>query len=126
MLRRFVYVLAIGWLLAMVLSVLLPALTPATGDGFTRGLNRVGTFLVWQTVALGVAIVVIVMSRSAADRSGRLFKLAAFGPMSVSGLMVLLFVGVVLWARFAPYSVPDTPPATITEPTPAPASDTVQ
>jgi len=126
MLRRLVYVLAIGWLLAMALSLLIPVLTPATGDGFTRGLYRLSAFLIWQTVAVGVAIVIFVMARSVANHTGRVFKLAAFGPMTVSGLMVLVIVGIVLWARFAPRPGPVAPPAPVTEPAPKPATDFAQ
>lgn len=47
----------VGWVVAIVLSVVLAKTTTPTGDGFTRGWNRIGVFFGWQMVAAVLALV---------------------------------------------------------------------
>lgn len=90
--------------------------TPATGDGFTRGLNKVMVFLSMQAVAGAVAAVVLVVGR-------RLFERGSFGrriswlPVGCAGLLVLAIALLLLWATFSkPAAQPPSPPGAVTQP----------
>lgn len=52
-----VALLVAGWLLAFVLSIVLARTTASSGDGFTRGLNRLTVFAGWQLAASALALV---------------------------------------------------------------------
>lgn len=90
--------------------------TPATGDGFTRGLNRVMVFLSMQVVAGVVAAVVLVTGR-------RLFEPGSFGrrvswaPAACAGLLVLVLALLLLWVTFAnPAPRAPAAPGAVTQP----------
>lgn len=51
------------WLLAFALSVVLMLTTEPAGDGFTRGLNRIGVFFRWQFLAFACAIFAFLATR---------------------------------------------------------------
>lgn len=85
-------VLAIVWLALIGASVYLPTQTQATGDGFTRGTNRIGVFLAWHGVALVGAIVIRAMGRRSDEPSW-----LVSGPLMVHGLVG---VGLVIYTIF--------------------------
>ncbi|GIX13843.1 MAG: hypothetical protein KatS3mg118_1802 [Paracoccaceae bacterium] len=68
--------------------------TPATGDGFTRGLNRVMLFLGWQGAAALLALAAWLAGRRATGRE----RLAARIPALLSGLVLGGVAAIVLWA----------------------------
>ncbi|MEZ5277989.1 MAG: hypothetical protein R3F07_16525 [Opitutaceae bacterium] len=50
----------VGWLVVFAWSFISTAVIEPTGDGFTRGLNRLEGFFLWQMGALVVALVLMV------------------------------------------------------------------
>lgn len=95
--RRTVLLAFAGWAAAFALSLYLAAGTEPTGDGFTRGLNRIGTFFRWQFLAFALAIVTWISARGRADLSGGM-RLMARAPITIQCLLGLLGVAVVLLA----------------------------
>lgn len=62
--RRYLLIAVLAlWVLAFGWSVFSFATMAPTGDGFTRGLNRVESFLGWQVVAALVATLAFAISR---------------------------------------------------------------
>jgi hypothetical protein len=106
------------WVLVFAGSFVVPWLTPASGDGFTRGLNRITGFFGWQLAAGVVAVVVWVLGsrfgrKSAARRISRL-------PAAAFGLLVVAVLAVILAANFRNPAPHPEPPGPVTAPT-APA-----
>ena len=84
------------------------AMTDPTGDGFTRGINRVMAFLGWQLAAGAVAILVWLL-RKRFER-GTFERWAARVPAGLFSFLVFGLVALVLFARYAPQPAPETPP----------------
>jgi len=83
-------------------------LTAPTGDGFTRGLNRVTAFYGWQIAACALSFFVLWAKRYVAGRAAlRLF----WAPVSLAGLLLIATVGVIAIANYGR-------PAPMTETTP--------
>ena len=106
------------WGLAMALSVL-ALLEPPTGDGFTRGMNRITGFLGWQFAAGIAAIVLWVGLRAVPKGDPRrwLGRVPGWWSMVLFGLVVL-WIGIGLIGaelgrdraeRLAPPPVTGTP-----------------
>ena len=72
--------------------------TEATGDSFVRGLNRIGVFFKWQSLALLAAFINWRVARAAPGMRG-----AGRLPLLLSGgffaLVFLLYGGAILLAR---------------------------
>ena len=95
--QRWVILLTGVWAGCYAASFLLSYMAEPTGDGFTRGWNRILIWLGWQTVALGVAIVALVVTRRGRERIGTsLYRVGHF-PASVSGLTSLGIVATAVW-----------------------------
>jgi hypothetical protein len=84
------------WVVMMGISVLGFALIEPTGDGFTRGMNRVISFLSWQVAGLVLALVCLFL-RASVNR-GRPLRWIALVPALVAGVQILGFVSVFLAA----------------------------
>lgn len=112
-LRYFLYLLLALWLAAYAGSFLQFMFTEASGDGFTRGMNRVMAFLGWQLVAamLGGMIWLVAARLPHRPLVRWLMRLPA-----VLGLLLLLAIGaLILYARIgnpAPVDAPTPKPAT--------------
>ena len=114
--RRFAWGLLIVWAGVYIASFAISFSYEATGDGFTRGLNRVSAFFGWQAAAGLLAIWLWPLSRhlgasKAARGLGRV-------PAILAATLVVLCVAAILWAQFAKppasdYVPPNTP---VTEP----------
>ena len=89
-------ILLLLWLAVMAGSFLAFQLTDETGDGFTRGLNRVMTFLGWQFAGLIIALLCLFL-RAKVDR-GRPLRWIALVPALVAGAQVLVLVAMYLAA----------------------------
>lgn len=90
--------LAFGlWALAFGLSLYLAATTVPDGDGFTRGMNRIGTFFRWQFLAFALALVTWMTARGRPDLS-RWQLLMARTPIAIQCLLGLAGVIVVVLA----------------------------
>lgn len=71
--------------------------TEPTGDGFTRGFNRVSTFLLWQFAAGIVAVPTYMIGREQAR--GSAMRWASRLPLALATALLLAITGVILWAR---------------------------
>lgn len=111
MMRMIVFGLAILWVILVVASVVAFQVTAPTDFGLTRGLNRVTVFFGWQIGALVTALLAAIAWLSAKPPKGGLMRVAGFGPIVLSGALVLLVVGLVLYLRLDRPLPADTPPS---------------
>lgn len=120
--RRGVVALSVGaWIVIFVLSFVLAKSTTPTGDGFTRGLNRVSVFFSWQAVALVVAFVAWLAGlRQFADSA----RWRWISRLPVLGQLALITFGVGMFVFFAWFNKPDA--AGINLPTTQPVSSPAQ
>jgi len=88
------------WLGAVIYSVVFLLTEPATGDGFTRGMNRITGFLGWQGVAGTLAVGVWGVGRGFAKGSGA--RRISAVPLWLALALVLSIVALVVWLRFNP------------------------
>lgn len=84
------------WTAIMGASVLGYALTEPSGDGFTRGLSRMMTFLGWQLAAMVIALICLFLRPRVAR--GRPLRWIALGPALVAGAQIVAFVAMFLAA----------------------------
>ena len=100
--------LGVLWAAAYLWSISILLWTEPTGDGFTRGLNRLTGFLGWQFVAGVVAIVVFVIGRRL-PKGGR--RWLSRIPLILASLPFVLAVAALAWGwtqqlLFAPQTEP--------------------
>jgi hypothetical protein len=98
--KQVVYVLGGVWLVLFVISFVTLQLEAPTGSGFTRGLNRIATFLTWQGAGLAVAMVLAWVTRRATERGVEKIKLAGYLPLAVSVFLVGSFIAIVAYRVF--------------------------
>lgn len=82
------------WLALFVASFIVALTTEPTGDSFTRGLNRLASFMTWQAAAFASAVVGAFLTYSARDAAGR-SKLLGYGPLVVSVALVGLLIAII-------------------------------
>ena len=112
--RSLVLSLLAVWAATFVAAFLAFSLTAPSGDGFTRGLNRIGAFLGWQAAAGTLGLVLALVSRPLPP--GRLRRLALL-PLGLFLAGVLAIVAAVAWANLTrPGTLP--PPGETTAPSP--------
>jgi hypothetical protein len=104
--RTIVYALGGAWLVLMALSLALSLGAEAEGDGFTRGINRIVSFLTWQAVAFVVAVIAAALTRVAVGRGVGGIKLAGYLPLAASvfivgALVVMIAFRVLVQPAFA-------------------------
>jgi hypothetical protein len=118
MTQRVFWIGLILWALAFAASFIVTGMTDPTGDGFTRGLNRVTTFLGWQAAAGLIGIVLWVVGNGFAK--GTWARRLSRAPAAFFGLLVAAIIGIILYANLtkpAPINVPPaTPPTAPAEP----------
>ncbi|MDA1315425.1 MAG: hypothetical protein O2968_19015 [Acidobacteria bacterium] len=88
------------WLACFVVSFVMSAITPPTGDMYFRGLNRLLVLLAWQFAAFLAAITSGVLTFRRKDRISRGLKRIGFAPLIVSGLCVAGVAILVMYMRF--------------------------
>ncbi len=93
------------WAIVFFGSFLWVRLIQPTGDGFTRGLNRVSALMGWQALAVLLAIVAWGLVMGVPKPRPRRLRWVGFLPVVVSGLLVLLV------ALFLVYNIAAKPPA---------------
>ena len=122
--RSLVIVLLLIWLAMVAWSVIGARITPPTGDGFTRGMNRLGLFMGWQAAA-GVLGLVIFAGGRGLPR-GWLRRLT-WAPPGLAGLLLAGIVALILWSWINSWmyrALPDAPPTPpVTQPVAPTASD---
>lgn len=97
--RNVAWGLLIIWVIVYAASFIIPFSYEATGDGFTRGLNRVAAFFGWQFAAGLIALIVWGLKDNLGE--GRKFKWIGRIPILLALALFLLCVAAILWARFA-------------------------
>ena len=98
------------WALAFAASFVMTGMTDPTGDGFTRGLNRVTTFLGWQGAAGLIGIVLWVVGNGFAK--GTWSRRLSRAPAAFFGLLVAAIVGLILYSNLTKPPPLNAPPAT--------------
>ena len=115
--NRAVNSVVVLWTALFALSFVLPYLLESTGDGFTRGLNRITAFVIWQGIAIAVAIVAWLLGLGI-SREGPHSRWLSRIPAIVHSSMVLLAIGLVLIFGYVSPSI-DT--SLLTRPVTAPS-----
>jgi hypothetical protein len=87
--------LAALWLLLFVTSFVAFFVIEPTGDGFTRGLNRLASFLTWQGAAFAPAVICAFLTYRFGDGAQRYGKLIGYGPLAVSVSLVGLLIAII-------------------------------
>lgn len=106
------------WLVCSILTYLHPIFIEPTGDGFTRGLNRLGAALGWQAAASLFALLAF-LAGVGKLASKPLLKWISRIPAIGQLLLILFMVCLVLYLRLskpAPVSEPPATPPTQTAP----------
>jgi hypothetical protein len=112
--RTVIWAVLALWLAAMGLSALALTAEP-TGDGFTRGLNRLSGFVGWQGAGMMLALVAWLSARGLPK--GDLLRWLARAP---GWWALLLVVGVAILIAVSAWNGNRPPPATETPPQTAP------
>lgn len=95
--QRWIILLTGAWAGCYAAAFLFSYLAEPTGEGLTRGWNRIGIWLGWQTGALALAILALIVTRRAKGQVGEsLFKVGHF-PATVSGLTSLGILATGIW-----------------------------
>ena len=94
-----IWLILAAWLCAVTASVYALNVEPV-GDGFTRGMNRVTGFLVWQFGATIPAFAAFIASHGLAK--GSIQRWLARVPMWWSGALLAVFIGTVIYLFVAP------------------------
>lgn len=95
--NRLVVLLLVLWAGLFAWSFVGLSTTEATGDGFTRGWNRIVAFLLWQFAAGIVAVPVYMVGRERSSGSG--LRWASRVPLALAIALIATITGIVLWAR---------------------------
>lgn len=86
------------WALAYAYSFAAYGLTEPSGDGFTRGMNRVSLFLGWQGIAGVLAVAIFGVSRNWPDATS--VRRLGSVPLALAGLKIAVLTGFFVWAMF--------------------------
>ena len=97
--KRLAWILLAIWLAAYSWSFAAFFIIEPSGDGFTRGLNRLSHFFGWQIGAGLIAIIIWQLARafqrgSAGRWLGRL-------PIALGALLLIATASLIAWARFS-------------------------
>ncbi|MEL7029889.1 MAG: hypothetical protein AAGL49_11955, partial [Pseudomonadota bacterium] len=109
MTRTLIWALMAVWAGLYAWSFIAFQITAPTDFGFTKGLNRVTTFLGWQAAAGAVGVVVWMMG--GAFERGSVGRWLARGPVALAALLVLAIIGLIAYARISDPSTPGQVPA---------------
>ncbi len=115
---RLIKVFFFLWLVCFVCSFSIPFLLEAKGDGFTRGLNRVGALMGWQLGATLFAFLCF-MAGVGKLKGHRVTSWLRRGPAIVQATLIVALLVLILFARFASKPQHDTeylPPKATTAP----------
>jgi hypothetical protein len=95
--KQLVYLSAAVWLVLFVASFVVLQATEPQGDGFTRGLNRVASFLSWQGAALVVAIICALLTQHAVRRGVERVKMPGYLPLVLSVFVVGVLIAMIAY-----------------------------
>jgi hypothetical protein len=95
--KQLVYALAAVWLVLFVASFVALQLVQDTGNETAQVLNRVATFLTWQSASLTAASVLALVAYRAAARGVAKVKLPGYAPLALNAFVVSLFILIVAY-----------------------------
>ena len=87
--RHILLILFAIWLACQVLAWVHPYFTPPTGDDFAREINMIGLFMIWQSLAVLVAVALLAVRLMRADELTRGLKWLGHGPILLQGLAIM-------------------------------------
>ena len=96
--RRIVTVCAWAWLVIFAGSFFWVRLITPTGDGFTRGMNRITALMGWQALAGVLAIICLAGYLGFPRPRPKWLRLAGWGPMIGTGLLIGFVVGLFVYS----------------------------
>jgi len=96
--RLWVMFLLALWAMAFAGAFAAWWLTPPSGDGFTRGMNRITIFLGWQGIAGMLALATWGVGRG--FPKGSPARRLSRWPLALALVLVAGLVALILWARF--------------------------
>ncbi len=109
------------WVFVFAMAFVAPRLIEATGDGFTRGMNRLGAFLLWQLGAFAISVFLAVFTWTVL-KPKRWIRWVYSIPLLLHLCSVLLIVGFIAYSNMSkpPASayVPPGAPTAVAEPVP--------
>lgn len=97
--RLAIPILAGLWLVLFVGSFVAAWLAEPTGDGFTRGLNRVEDFFGWQFWGFVAALVCAIVTKYDGQQLGRRLRQVGYAPLVIDLVLIGLLVLLVFWMR---------------------------
>lgn len=97
---RLLWGLLLVWALTYVGSFLGAYFAPITGDGFTRGLNRMAVFMIGQFQAGMYGLIVAILARRQQAIGARLWLFRI--PLILATIMALLVIGTMVFAAIGP------------------------
>jgi hypothetical protein len=106
--KRIIYGLSGVWFVLFVVSFVVMAVVEPTGDGFTRGLNRVVSFLTWQGLAFVAAMTLAALTYRAVGRGVDKVRLVGYAPLAVSVFLVGSFVVIMAYRMYVAPLLPAT------------------
>lgn len=86
-----------AWVFAFGFAFFTFATTDPTGESFTRGMNRITSYLGWQGVAGMISIALISVGRG--WPRGTAVRRMSGVPLALAILHVVAIFGIILWAR---------------------------
>jgi hypothetical protein len=92
---RVIRTVAALWAALFLASFLALLVTEPAGDGFTRGLNRLASFMTWQGVAFLPAIVCAFLAYRSAGGDAPQSKLLGYGPLAASVILIALLIAII-------------------------------
>ena len=92
--------LAAAWLLLFLASFVVLQMTPPAGDGFTRGLNRIASFLTWQGAAFALAMVSGLVTYRFGGAGGKYGRLIGYLPLILSAFLIGTLVALIAFRVF--------------------------
>jgi hypothetical protein len=104
--------LAVIWAGLFITSIVAGFVVAPTGAGFLQGFNRFSAVAGWQGAAALTALIAAVVTLGVPRPRGRVLSIAGFGPLTVTGLLVMGIALIIAWfAFFSPAPAPATGPA---------------
>jgi hypothetical protein len=91
---KIAWAVAAAWLVLFVTSFLVLQLTEPTGDGSTRGLNRIVSFMTWQGAAFALAIAGALFTYRFGS-AGKHGKLVGYVPLACSVFLIGMLVAII-------------------------------
>jgi hypothetical protein len=98
--KNIIYGLGVVWAVLFVVSFVMLQVVAPSGEGFTRGLNRIASFLTWQGLAFAVAMVQAWITYGAVKRHVEKIKLVGYVPLAASVFLVGMFIAIMAYRMY--------------------------